>query len=413
VTDLPRYWQPQSEADIQKAIDDGLLSETHYLDCKREIGATPGERKETARDLASFAIDGGSLLIGVDEDKVKRTFSLMPQPLAGLAERVENLAGSIIDPPLDVVPEEIESAQGQGLGYLLVRVRPSPFAPHMVDGVYYGRGEKKRLRLTDLQVRRYHAQFKSTEQQIHNLLDEEIARDPVPTEMRKRAHLYLVAHPLTAPRSAARNLIRNADTTTLQGIARAAESRMAGSDLPQCPPPVTDAVNLQRRARGSALCSRVAAGPGRTFNPQGLRPEERLLDIEFREDGSICGLMGNATFAYREDRDSAELYIFEWVIVAYAIRLAGWAATLGRAINYHGSWGLGLHISGIRGLSGFMAERSFADTPQFNEDSYREVTIATLADLEDRWPPVIGDLVGRLLYALGTPLDPIAKFVGA
>jgi hypothetical protein len=30
----PSYWHPSSEADIQRAIDDALLSETHYLDCK-------------------------------------------------------------------------------------------------------------------------------------------------------------------------------------------------------------------------------------------------------------------------------------------------------------------------------------------------------------------------------------------
>ena len=70
---MPSYWRPRSEPDIQRAIDDALLSETHYLDCKREIGAAPGARKETARDLASFDIDGSALLIGVDEDKANRT----------------------------------------------------------------------------------------------------------------------------------------------------------------------------------------------------------------------------------------------------------------------------------------------------------------------------------------------------
>ncbi len=134
---------PRSEADLQRAIDGALLRETHYLDCKRESGETSGERKETARDLASFAIDGGALLVGVDEDKNNRSFSLAPQPLTGLVERVEDIAATIIDPPLDVTPYEIKSEQQQGCGYLLVEVRPSPFAPHMVDGVYYGRGEKK------------------------------------------------------------------------------------------------------------------------------------------------------------------------------------------------------------------------------------------------------------------------------
>ena len=76
----PSYWRPRSEGDIQRAIDDALLSETHCLDCKRETGATTGERRETARDLASFAIDGGALLIGIDEDKANRTFRLTPQP---------------------------------------------------------------------------------------------------------------------------------------------------------------------------------------------------------------------------------------------------------------------------------------------------------------------------------------------
>ena len=145
---MQSFWRPNSEADIQRAIVDGLLRETHYLDCKREVGATQGERRETARDLASFAIDGGALLIGVEEDKANRTFSLAPQPLSGQAERVEDIAGAVIDPPLDVIPHEIESEQQEGLGYLLVEVRPSPFTVHMVDGMYFGRGEKKRVRLT-------------------------------------------------------------------------------------------------------------------------------------------------------------------------------------------------------------------------------------------------------------------------
>src|SRR5260370_629374 len=225
---MPSYWRPRSEADIQRAIDNALLSETHDLDCKREIGAAPGERKETARDLASFAIDGGALLIGVGEDKANRTFSLAPQPLSGLAERVEDIAGTIIDPPLDVVPHEIKSEQQQGSGYLLVEVRPSPFAPHMVDGGYYGRGEKKRIRLTDAQVLRYHAQRQAVEERTHRMLDAEIARDPVPAGDRKFGHLYLVARPLTAPPAVARSLVREAGPVPLMQIARAAEQHLGG-----------------------------------------------------------------------------------------------------------------------------------------------------------------------------------------
>src|SRR5260370_16586543 len=95
---MPSYWRPRSEADIQRAIDNALLSETHDLDCKREIGAAPGKRKETARDLASFAIDGGALLIGAGEDKANRTFTLAPHPLRGLAHRVCYTPRPILNP---------------------------------------------------------------------------------------------------------------------------------------------------------------------------------------------------------------------------------------------------------------------------------------------------------------------------
>ena len=296
---MPPHWRPRSEADIQRAIEDGLLSETHYLDCKREIGDTPGERKETARDLASFAIDGGALLIGVGEDKASRIFTLSPQPLSGLGERVENIAGAIIDPGLDVVPQEIESEIHQGAGHLVVEVRPSPFAPHMVDGVYYGRGEKKRIRLTDAQVLRRHAQRVGVEEGTQRMLDAEVARDPVPAELRKLGHLYLVARPLTAPPTIARQLVRQAGPVPLKQIAGAAEQHLGRWG--QQPPSATDATRYHRRARGVALSSLYASGPGRTFANYDSRAERHLVDIEFGEDGSIRALVGSATFQQAPD----------------------------------------------------------------------------------------------------------------
>jgi hypothetical protein len=76
------------------------------------------ERKETGRDLTSFAIDGGVLLIGVAEDKGKHRFVLAPQPLEGLVERVELIARQPIDPPLHVQPREIPSSTNPTRGYL-------------------------------------------------------------------------------------------------------------------------------------------------------------------------------------------------------------------------------------------------------------------------------------------------------
>jgi hypothetical protein len=99
---LPR-WQPRTPADVQAAIDDGSLRERHWLDAKAMVGSKDGARKETARDLASFANDGGALLIGVAEDKQTRVLSVAPVDFAGLAEQIDQIARHRCDPPLYVV----------------------------------------------------------------------------------------------------------------------------------------------------------------------------------------------------------------------------------------------------------------------------------------------------------------------
>jgi hypothetical protein len=78
----------------------GLIAETHYFDAKREVGPSSGDRKELGGDLESLAKDGGALLTGLTELKEERTWRLAPQPLEGLAERVEQIATQLVDPPL-------------------------------------------------------------------------------------------------------------------------------------------------------------------------------------------------------------------------------------------------------------------------------------------------------------------------
>jgi hypothetical protein len=126
-------WQPSTESEIASVIEQGLLRETHYFNGKRQLDSTSADRKELARDLASFAMDGGALLIGVEELKQDRTWRLAPQPLDGLAERVEQVATQLIDPPLYVRSYEIGATDTTG-GYLFVEV-PSARAPHMVVGI--------------------------------------------------------------------------------------------------------------------------------------------------------------------------------------------------------------------------------------------------------------------------------------
>ncbi|WP_143104924.1 hypothetical protein [Amycolatopsis regifaucium] len=87
-SDNPR-WTAHSEADLQSAIDSGILEETHWMDLKREINSGKSANRELARDLASFALDGGTLLVGIEETASGLT--LVPQELDGLAGRSNRL----------------------------------------------------------------------------------------------------------------------------------------------------------------------------------------------------------------------------------------------------------------------------------------------------------------------------------
>lgn len=98
--DVPR-WEPRSEAELHVAIASGLLEENHFLDLKREVPSGKSGNAELARDLVQFAIDGGAVLIGVDEKGGPSDEpALTPTPLKGLAERIEQIARSTPDPPL-------------------------------------------------------------------------------------------------------------------------------------------------------------------------------------------------------------------------------------------------------------------------------------------------------------------------
>ena len=146
-------WTPAGWSDVVEAAAGGLLDESHWVDLKQELPA--GKRThntELAQDLASFAVDGGLLVIGV-EDHNSRAGKVCGVELAKLADRVDQVARDKVRPSLVVRSHEVPDPDRPGRGCLLVHVPPSPQAPHMVDYVYYGRGDRANIRLGDEQVR--------------------------------------------------------------------------------------------------------------------------------------------------------------------------------------------------------------------------------------------------------------------
>lgn len=400
-------WAPKTEDDIRVMVDSGLIKESHYVDAKRETGGTQSERRETARDLASYAIDGGALLFGVGEDKESHAMYLDPQPLNGLVEKIDNIAAMLVDPPLTVVSEEIPGEKDPALGYVLAHIPPSPIAPHMVDGRYCARAERTRRVLQDSEVLRLHARRESIEEQVGRLLDTETKREPVSALDRRLGHLYFVAQPIGAPSGLARSITRvdrHAATKLVWDTEPQFHSQAIGGGLRPDP---KDATSQSNRANGIGLSSHSLSGPGRTVLPNpnsGDNDDGTLLDIELRDDGGIRLFVGRGTMSVGRPPAEIAEFILDSLAVAYTRRLVDWAVAVGERTGWRGTWMLGVHCDRLRGRSSFahMNNLGMFNAPAYDESTYREVTTASHLEMQQRPNTVARRVIGRLAETLGT-----------
>lgn len=414
--EVPR-WSPSTEEDIRRAAEDGVLEESHWWDAKREVSSGRSANKRLAADLAAFAVDGGSLLIGLAEDKETGTFSLAPQPTAGMAERIGSIAATAVDPPLDVVVTAIPAAtpaeDGSARGYLLVEVPPSPRAPHQVDGVYWGRGDKQNIRLSDADVQRHIARRQSLMELGQVLLAAEVDRDPIPTNRRGGGHIYLMAEPLSAPPDLA--------TEFLQGsTARGWVLQVSNEDPAELPQTLRNALpgpqhltSVEARSDGLGVTSVVLQGTGRQLPPSAgdATPAEAdpyrgnvddfLLDIEYLFGGGIRVLVGRGTWTHPRNSTA---YAEDALVVAYARRLLAWVTAFGDIIGYRGSWLLGVHVDQLAGLSSaaFIDHYSPGVPPRYSAPTYQRLATATLHELLTKPGEVTARLARSLTWSLGT-----------
>lgn len=194
---LSPYWQPQTEAELDGARLQGLLGERHHLEIKRELGPGRAAHREAAADLASFAIDGGLIIYGLDEDEDPPR--LHPISLGGFAERIEQIGRSLVDEPLAVRSVSIPSESTPDHGYLVVTISPSPLAPHMVGGKYYGRNDKTKYVLSDDEVFRLHQRRQAWEASALDMLATQVDRDPTPRTGREGRLFVSVIRSLADP----------------------------------------------------------------------------------------------------------------------------------------------------------------------------------------------------------------------
>lgn len=387
-------WIPKSEDELRHAIESGDLKENAALDVKRSVGDTDGSRAETAKDLASFALNGGALLIGIHEDKPTQTFSLAPQPLAGAGEKLEQIAQTRIDPPLFVRVIDIPSVADPKVGYLFVEVPPSPVAPHMVQSKYVARGDRTTRRMTDAEVVLQHQRRQNEDDRIRAILRDEVDRDPwAGTHGRFEADLILVAEPLRAQRHIMLDSVRSGNTEIVSILADV--ERMVPPELQQIPPTPMGVGWWPIRARGVAASS----FPNGARVHSGEIAEKNALDIEFQEDGGIRVFCGRLSFrAGGNDRS----YLNDGLAVAYATRLIHWARTVAAVSGYRGPWGFGIAATKVRGLTSHALSMDIGRTAfPYDRDDYEEVTTATLQEIEDTPGVVVNRVVGQFVRGVG------------
>lgn len=141
---------PQSLGDLQGIVEQ-RLEEGMQLEFKRQLPESQ-KNDDLAVVLCAMAnSEGGVIIYGVEEDKATRASRLTPFPLSGAGNRVNLVARSALDGPVELTEVRTICASGQE-GFLVVVVPKSDRAPHFVHGTAWGRTPKGNSRLTRRQI---------------------------------------------------------------------------------------------------------------------------------------------------------------------------------------------------------------------------------------------------------------------
>jgi hypothetical protein len=393
-------WTPNAWSDVVEAAAGGLLDESHWVDLKQELPA--GKRThntELAQDLASLAVDGGLLVVGI-EDHNSRAGKVRAVELAKLADRVDQVARDKVRPSLVVRSHEVPDPNRPGWGCLLVHIPPSSQAPHMVDYVYYGRGDRANVRLSDEQVRAIIEDHRRSRTDVTAELRRMADDDPITADARQLGHLYLLAQPETATEEALVELLARDDAMRVIREIIGPIVRERGSGTTGFDPDLHRPWDRVPRAEGLALTSYSAEeGPGR---------EQSLLELVIREDGGIRLTCGRGTDAFPRPglspSDRPPMAVIAMLVLGLTHSVAALAGRLVDAYAaYQGQWRLGIRMDRLRGampLDLLQDPLRRLGNP-YTRDEYEKVTSASTEELVNAPHAVAERLVAPLLRGLG------------
>lgn len=373
----------RSEIELSEALSAGELVESERLDLKRDM-PPPNDRgtKAIATDLAAFALDGGEVIVGVDEGP---PVTLTPIALAGQRERIEQVARHRVDPPVVCTVTEIPS-ETEGRGYLIIEIPASHEAPHAVDEAFYGRFGTTNSRLSAAEVRRLMQGEAGSGPAISDLLEEFVAADPTPADQRRQAHIFIVANPVdTVPALLQDAVGPEWETWTRRAIVD------GGQHLePQWSPDVGSVSRFERVPDGWI----ATADDGAWRSGEHLR-ETHWLDVTFGENGSVRVFSGRAS-----DVSSKGRVIMEVIIGGTVRRATEAAIAVVDATGYQGRWDIGVAVTNMDGAVSFFRSDNWwvdrEDLPAYRSKDYRRTWSGTTSELRNNPDAVVERLVGPL-----------------
>jgi len=384
---------------VEIAVNNGLVEENHFLDLKRELRSGSSANKDIAKDIAAFAVDGGLILIGVDEGP---PVSVTPVSLSGLAERVEQIGLMAVSEPVSVSTTLLRTANDPELGVLAVSVPASPRAPHMVDGRYYARGDKTNIVLSDQEVFRHHQRRVETRSDLVADTVSILER----TAPEQDSLLAVVAEPLSSTTDFLEGLSAHPDwnNEVRELVASAVTNRQHGYT-----PSLAVPLGARRRPNGVALTtSDEPIGSG----------QNRTAEVTFSESGQIVLISERVAqtrgFPAVSPQPPDVKVILDALIVGnveLAVRLT---AQVAKKYGYYGAWQVAVVATGLDDATSSKAVDAWGDPgPIYTETTYSRATEATFAELDTEPDKVVARLVLRLLRSLGVHAHPDYQYLSA
>lgn len=393
-------WPPESAIQLEAFVANTTPEETHHIDFKRVLNTG---RRDVAEHLASFATDGGWLVVGVDEPE-EGLFVTAPIPLGGEPERIEGIAHTRVDPPLYIESTSLD--KGDGTGYLLVRVPPSPHVVHAVAHAYWGRGDKRKIRLEDAEIDRRMRLRQSRFQTVAEYAAQRMAHYPEPASPVTR--MFVRVTPRTPQPKPLWSLTTPGREESVYAVFNQAENacrdaflggRAAGTRRPWL------AGNLHHhwpRPGGRALASQQIDPRG--MIAEGADSTTSHAEVRILESGAVelWWAKPHAPSDARPEQITVRHATDQDVVETSALAIA-LAAAVAKEWEFDGLWDLAVYIHEPHGVGALTTHRSPNDPSTYpGREVYEETASFTTHRAREHLGDLTGLVIGSFLRSLHT-----------